>query len=86
MLPRRARPDDRADGPYTRPVVATDRCKVCGESFGFGLSRCPLCKQTFCESCAMRRGGLVFCGAGCAHLFFFGEEDEEDLPETETEE
>jgi hypothetical protein len=34
----------------------------------------------------MRRGGVVFCGAGCAHLFFFGESDEEDLPESETDE
>jgi hypothetical protein len=34
----------------------------------------------------MRRAGIAFCGAACAHAFFFGEEDEEDLPESETEE
>jgi hypothetical protein len=67
-------------------VPATDQCLVCGETFGFSLGRCPLCHRTFCDTCGMRRGGLVFCSAGCAHLFFFGEEDEEDLPETETEE
>jgi hypothetical protein len=39
-----------------------------------------------CDNCAVRRGGVAFCGAACAHLFFFGESDEEDLPETETEE
>lgn len=67
-------------------VPATDLCQVCGETFGFSLARCPLCHRTFCDDCGMRRGGLVFCSPGCAHLFFFGEEDEEDLPETETEE
>jgi hypothetical protein len=39
-----------------------------------------------CDNCATRRGGIVFCGAACGHLFFFGESDEEDLPESETEE
>jgi hypothetical protein len=40
----------------------------------------------FCESCAMRRGGIIFCGPRCAHAFYYGEEDEEDLPESEAEE
>lgn len=67
-------------------VPSPDQCEVCRQTFGFSLARCPLCHRTFCDSCAMRRGGLVFCGAGCAHLFFFGEEDEEDLPESESDE
>jgi hypothetical protein len=67
-------------------MPATDTCIVCRETFGFSLSRCPLCKLTFCESCANRRGGLSFCGVACAHAFYFGESDEEDLPEGETEE
>jgi len=67
-------------------VVATDRCQVCGETFGFSLALCSLCHRTVCDNCAVRRGGVAFCGAACAHLFFFGESDEEDLPESETEE
>ena len=87
MLPRGPFPDPRPRAPRILIVVpATDTCRVCGEEFGFSLSRCPVCKQTFCETCANRRGGLAFCGAACAHAFYFGESDEEDLPEGETEE
>ena len=62
--------------PYTRPVGPVDGCQVCGESFSYSLDRCPLCRRTVCESCAVRRGGCVFCGDLCAHAFFFGESDE----------
>jgi hypothetical protein len=72
--------------PYTRRVVATDRCQVCGETFGFSLALCSLCHHTVCDNCVARRGGIVFCGAACAHAFFFGEADEEDSPESEAEE
>jgi hypothetical protein len=67
-------------------VPAIDRCEVCNQTFGYSLTRCPLCRRTFCESCAMRRGGIIFCGPRCAHAFYYGEEDEEDLPESEAEE
>jgi hypothetical protein len=86
MLPRPSPSVRVAARPYTRRVVATDRCSICGGTFGFTLALCSLCHHSVCDSCAVRRGGVVFCGAGCAHLFFFGESDEEDLPESETEE
>ena len=72
--------------PYTRLVPGpVDGCQVCGESFSYSLNRCPLCHRTVCEGCAVRRGGCVFCGDGCAHAFFFGESDE-DGSESQVEE
>ena len=86
MLSRRLPESARAGDSYTRRMPAGDQCAVCGQLFGYGLRRCPNCKQAFCESCAIRRGGMSFCGAACAHLFYFAESDEEDLPEAEVEE
>jgi hypothetical protein len=86
MLPRPSVSAVLGTRPYTRFVTAPDSCAICGKTVGYSLARCPLCHRSFCESCEMRRGGLVFCGAGCAHAFFYGEADEEDLPEGEVEE
>ncbi|PYQ65912.1 MAG: hypothetical protein DMF54_09645 [Acidobacteria bacterium] len=63
-----------------------DGCQVCGEAFSYSLTRCPLCHRTVCDSCAVRRGGCIFCGDLCAHAFFFGESDDEEIPEAQREE
>ena len=55
---------------------ALDRCVACGESFSFSLTRCQNCHKQVCESCTVRRGG-AFCGDHCAHVFFFGGDDED---------
>jgi hypothetical protein len=74
--------------PYTRRMPGPfDGCQICGEAFSYSLSRCPLCHRTVCDSCAVRRGGCVFCGTECAHAFFFGESDEDsETPEAQREE
>jgi hypothetical protein len=78
----------RGERPYTRYMPGPfDGCQICGEAFSYNLTRCPLCHRTVCDSCAVRRGGCVFCGDLCAHAFFFGESDEDsETPEAQREE
>jgi hypothetical protein len=54
----------------------TDACSVCGQSFMFALPRCPICRKSVCDGCAVRMGGSTFSSTECAHAFFFGGEDE----------
>jgi hypothetical protein len=64
-----------------------DTCGVCNQQVPYALPRCPTCRRSVCETCAIRMGGSVFCGSPCAHAFFFGGqedvEDESDLSRIE---
>jgi len=54
----------------------SDACSVCGQEFMFALPRCPICRKSVCDTCAVRMGGTAFSSTECAHAFFFGGEDE----------
>ena len=54
----------------------SDNCSVCGTQFAFALPRCPICRKSVCDECAVRMGGSTFSSTECAHAFFFGGEDE----------
>ena len=56
--------------------VSTDRCSICRQDLGYTIPRCRLCRKSVCNSCAVRMGGSVFCGRGCAHAFLFGGQEE----------
>ena len=87
MLPRRT-PSARSARPYTHRMPGpVDGCQVCSEAYSYSLGRCALCHRTVCDSCAVRRGGCLFCGDLCAHSFFFGESDEDgETPDSQREE
>jgi hypothetical protein len=40
------------------------------------LAKCPICFKMVCLDCGRREYGRVFCSQRCAHLFFFGDDDE----------
>jgi len=40
------------------------------------LQKCPICFKWVCLDCARREYGRAFCSQRCAHLFFFGDDDE----------
>jgi endogenous inhibitor of DNA gyrase (YacG/DUF329 family) len=40
------------------------------------LSKCPICFKLVCVECARHEYGRKFCSQRCAHLFFFGDDDE----------
>ena len=41
------------------------------------LLKCPICFKMVCHDCGRREYGRVFCGQRCAHIFFFGDDDDE---------
>jgi hypothetical protein len=41
------------------------------------LMKCPICFKMVCHECGRREYGRVFCSQRCAHLFFFGDDDDE---------
>jgi hypothetical protein len=40
------------------------------------LQKCPICFKWVCPDCGKRDYGRTFCSQRCAHLFFFGDEEE----------
>jgi hypothetical protein len=40
------------------------------------LQKCPICFKWVCYDCGKREYGRTFCSMRCAHLFFFGDDDE----------
>ncbi len=40
------------------------------------LVKCPICFKMVCHECGRKEYGRVFCSQRCAHLFFFGDDDE----------
>ena len=40
------------------------------------LQKCPICFKWVCMDCGRREYGRIFCSQRCAHLFFFGDDDE----------
>jgi endogenous inhibitor of DNA gyrase (YacG/DUF329 family) len=41
------------------------------------LAKCPICFKFVCQDCGRREYGRVFCSQRCAHLFFFGDSEDE---------
>jgi endogenous inhibitor of DNA gyrase (YacG/DUF329 family) len=41
------------------------------------LAKCPICFKPVCLDCGRREYGRVFCSQRCAHLFFFGDSEDE---------
>ena len=41
------------------------------------LQKCPICFKWVCMECGRREYGRIFCSQRCAHLFFFGDDDDE---------
>jgi len=56
----------------------SDHCGRCDQEVAYALPRCPICHKAICDECAVRMGGASFCGADCAHAFFFGGDEEVD--------
>jgi hypothetical protein len=40
------------------------------------LQKCPICFKFVCMDCGRREYGRTFCSDRCAHLFFFGDDEE----------
>ena len=59
----------------------SDRCGRCEQEFPYALRRCPICRKSVCDECAVKMGGTFFCSTECAHAFFFGEQEEIDESE-----
>ena len=53
-----------------------DTCRVCGQSYPYGLPRCGFCRRPVCGDCGSRIGGAVFCGRTCSHSFFYGADED----------
>ena len=59
----------------THPVPTT--CITCQKSEEeASLQKCPICFKWVCMDCGRREYGRIFCSQRCAHLFFFGDDDE----------
>ncbi len=53
-------------------------CTVCQkDEQEVTLSKCPICFKPVCQDCGRREYGRVFCSQRCAHLFFFGDDEDE---------
>jgi len=42
------------------------------------LVKCPICFKMVCHDCGRREYGRVFCGQRCSHIFFFGDDDDDE--------
>lgn len=61
-------------------------CKVCQQEPETGrLNICQYCAARLCEQHVYRRGGKVFCDRQCADENFFGEPEDDDPQDRETE-
>jgi len=53
-------------------------CVICQkDEQEVSLAKCPICFKWVCQDCGRREYGRVFCSQRCAHLFFFGDDEEE---------
>lgn len=49
-----------------------ERCAICTDEFPLAsVQRCYLCTRPACGSCAVSKGGRVFCSKRCADAYFF---------------
>jgi hypothetical protein len=58
----------------TRPAMICVNCQKNDEEVT--LVKCPICFKMVCHECGRKEYGRVFCSQRCAHLFFFGDDDE----------
>jgi len=42
------------------------------------LLKCPICFKMVCHDCGWREYGRVFCSNRCSHVFFFGDDDDDE--------
>jgi hypothetical protein len=56
-------------------------CVGCGDSGDVArFDACGICGRLFCADCAHRAAGRRFCSAHCAHVHYFGgDDDDQDL-------
>lgn len=57
-----------------RPAMTCVNCQKNDEEAT--LVKCPICFKMVCHECGRKEYGRVFCSQRCAHLFFFGDDDE----------
>lgn len=57
-----------------RPAMNCVNCQKSDEEVT--LVKCPICFKMVCHECGRKEYGRVFCSQRCAHLFFFGDDDE----------
>jgi hypothetical protein len=58
-------------------VSTITNCVTCQKSDEeVTLQKCPICFKWVCLDCGKREYGRTFCSMRCAHLFFFGDDDE----------
>jgi uncharacterized UBP type Zn finger protein len=59
---------------------SADRCIHCERSAEDArLEKCPICFKRFCHDHRHEMSGRKFCSTQCAHHFFFGDPDDEDM-------
>jgi hypothetical protein len=59
-----------------RPAMICVNCQKNDEEVT--LVKCPICFKMVCHDCGRREYGRVFCGQRCSHIFFFGDDDDDE--------
>jgi hypothetical protein len=57
-----------------RPPMVCDTCQK--DDREVTLHKCPICFKMVCVECARKEYGRLFCSQRCAHLFFFGDDED----------